>query len=126
MARCFHGGGDFFRHEANDYLHVAGVEANDPAGAEAASQRFIDQRCILNAKAQAGDAGVDIGEIIGTADGGNVLARQRADILLFCGAQVYIFAVGGAAGNGQLAARRQQVEAGDGEAENQIINREVH
>ena len=102
MTSDFHLIGNFLCNKSDDNLHICIVQADHATGTQASCQRFVDQCCVFNSQAQAGNAGINRGQIIGAANRRNVLAGQRGYTLLFIVANIYIFTISSASGNGEF------------------------
>ncbi|CCK01624.1 hypothetical protein BN129_4431 [Cronobacter sakazakii 701] len=126
MTGRFHRVGDFFCHEADDDLHAGFVKANHARRAKALSHRFIHQRGIFHVQTQTRDAGIDTRQVIGAAHRRDVLTRKACCVEIFLIADVNVHTVCFAARNGQLTARRHQVEFSDSKAEHHVIDDEEH
>ena len=114
---------------ADDHLYALLVQTNNARRTKAFRQCVVHQRRVLHVQTQAGDAGVDAGQVVGAADRADVATGQRGGfVLVFTGAavDVDVITVGFVTGNRQLAARGHQVELVDGEAEHHIVDNEEH
>ena len=103
-----HCAGDKFSTGADDHLHALLVQADNAGCAEAFRQCVVHQRGIFHVQTQAGNAGVDAGQVVGTANRADVATGQRGSfVLVFTGVavDVDVITVGFVTGNRQLAAR---------------------